>query len=402
MLGMVKKDLLKLYYDPKYRGIDVEARFKAAEDEIMKATSNADVFNAIAQALVDFKDSHLFFVPPSRSVRIEYGWQMEMVGDTCFVTAVKPGSDAEAKGLKPGDAIVSVDGFQPTRQNLDLFKYVYYSLRPRTSMRVAALDPAGKPKQIEIAAKVTQGKLILDVTDDGGADLRDLILEAQSEARLRRHRYYKLGEVMVWKMPQFDLDRKGVDTLMDEAKSLKALVIDMRGNGGGREETFLRLVSSLFDRDIQVGTLKLRDKSEPLVAKTRGGDRVFKGTLVVLVDSESGSAAELLARVIQLEKRGTVIGDRSAGAVMRSRSMRYQYGVDTVVFFGASITDADLVMSDGKSIENVGVQPDEVLLPTGADLAVGRDPALARAATLAGLALDPEKAGLLFPIEWQK
>src|ERR1043166_1511553 len=99
MLGMIKKVIVKNYYDPTYHGIDVEARFKAADDEIQKATSHSDVFNAIAQALGDFHDSHLFFLPPPRSITVEYGWNLAMIGDTCFVTAVKPGSDAAAKGL---------------------------------------------------------------------------------------------------------------------------------------------------------------------------------------------------------------------------------------------------------------------------------------------------------------
>jgi hypothetical protein len=46
--------------------------------------------------------------------------------------------------------------------------------------------------------------------------------------------------------------------------------------------------------------------------------------------------------------------------------------------------------------------PDELLLPTGADLAANRDPVLSHAAALAGLKLDPDAAGKLFPIEWRK
>ena len=70
--------------------------------------------------------------------------------------------------------------------------------------------------------------------------------------------------------------------------------------------------------------------------------------------------------------------------------------------YGASITNADVIMADGKSLERVGVAPDELLLPTAADLAAKRDPVLSRAAAMAGFELPPDKAGAMFPIEWRK
>jgi C-terminal processing protease CtpA/Prc len=124
--------------------------------------------------------------------------------------------------------------------------------------------------------------------------------------------------------------------------------------------------------------------------------------LVVLVDSRSGSASELFARIMQLEKRGTVLGDRSSGSVMEARHYSEKLGTETVVFYGVSVTEFDLLLSDGKSLEHVGVTPDEVLLPAAQDLASGRDPVLARAAELFGVKMSAEEAGKIFPYEWGK
>ena len=71
-------------------------------------------------------------------------------------------------------------------------------------------------------------------------------------------------------------------------------------------------------------------------------------------------------------------------------------GVGSVAFYGTSITVGDLRMSDGVRLEKRGVTPDETLLPSGADLAARRDPALARAVTLLGGTLTPEQAGAFF------
>jgi hypothetical protein len=86
---------------------------------------------------------------------------------------------------------------------------------------------------------------------------------------------------------------------------------------------------------------------------------------------------------------------------MESRYYSFKQGADRQIFHGASITDADLVMTDGKSLEHTGVTPDELILPTPADLA-GSDPVLAKAAQLAGVDMDPARAGKMFPLEWRK
>jgi C-terminal processing protease CtpA/Prc len=104
--------------------------------------------------------------------------------------------------------------------------------------------------------------------------------------------------------------------------------------------------------------------------------------------------------VVQLEHRGTVIGDRTSGKVMEALEIGDSQGADIRIFYGFSVTEANLIMSDGKSLEKTGVTPDELLLPTGADIAAGRDPVLSHAAELAGVKLDPVAAGKMFPFEW--
>ncbi len=84
---------------------------------------------------------------------------------------------------------------------------------------------------------------------------------------------------------------------------------------------------------------------------------------------------------------------------MEAKDFEESTGTDYKVYYGLSITSANILMSDGKSLENVGVVPDEVMIPTATDLAAGKDPVLAHAVDLAGAKLDAGAAGKLFPYE---
>ncbi len=399
MLELVISDLKKNYYDTSFRGMNLDERFKIADEKIRNATSLGQVVGIIAQVMLELNDSHAYFIPPLQTTSADYGWQMQMIGDKCYVVAVKPGSDAEAKGLKPGDEIWSLDGIEPTRDNVWKLTYLYYTLRPRAGMRLVLQDPNGQQRELEVKARIRQRLSHIDFL----REYNDLVREAEDADRFNRHRYVEIGEdLLIWKMPRFDLDEAGVDQMMAKVKKRKALILDLRSNGGGAVVTLTRLVGHFFDRDIKIADRKGRKEMKPMIAQTRGGDRVFTGKLVVLIDSRSGSASELLARVVQMEKRGAVIGDRTMGAVMESRLFPHETGAGSTIFFAASITDANLIMSDGKSLENVGVIPDELLLPTRSDLAAKRDPVMSRAARLVGVQIPPEKAGEMFPIEWRK
>ncbi len=402
MLQEISSDIRKHYYDPKFHGIDWEARTQAAKEKIKTIDSMNLALSQVAAALDSLDDSHTFFLPPSHSNRYDYGWQAQMIGDRCFLIRVRPGSDAETKGLKAGDELVSVDGYTPNRDSLWKIQYVFNTLRPQPALRLVLRDPAGKQRQVDVLTNIVQGKRVEDLTGGGGGgDIWQLIREGENEAHLGRAQFSEFGDdLFILKFPGFFFNETEIDEMIGKARKHKTLILDLRGNPGGSVDTLKYLVAGCFEKEIKIGDRIGRSEHKPMVAKSHG--HPFTGKLIVLVDSKSASAAELFARVVQIEKRGTVLGDLSSGSVMESKRYSYKTGIDTVVFYGASITDADIIMGDGKSLEHNGVRPDELALPSADDLASGRDPVLAHAVETAGVKLTPEAAGKLFPYEWPK
>ncbi len=394
MLSNIKKAIKDDYFDPNYKGINLDERFKKASDRLSEVQTSGEAMGVIAQVLLDFDDSHLFFYPPATNIAVEYGWRMQMHGDKCFVTLVKPRSDAEAKGLKVGDQILAIQGFRPTRKDLWKMNYYFNIVGKRSNMMLSVISPGETaPRQLQIDAKVKQKEKVITeeqfIYDYFKQDTRSAV----------EFNYFKyVGGTTIWKMPSFGIMPENIDTMMGKLKGA-SLVLDLRGNGGGLVITLERLASYMFDKDLQIAELKGRKEMKPQKSKTKGKD-VYAGKLIVLVDHNSGSAAEIFARLVQLEKRGVVVGDVSAGAVMQSRGFVTTTGANNEIFYGASITNADVIMSDGKSLEHVGVQPDYVVIPTGEDLAKQRDPALAKALELAGTNVSADDAGKFFRYKW--
>lgn len=118
MLKIIASDVRKHYYDPKFHGVDWDAKVAEAKEKIAQTTSMNMAMSHIAAALDTLNDSHTFFLPPEHSYRHEYGLEYHMVGNRCFVTRVRPKSDAEAKGVKPGDEIVTLNTYNVNREDL--------------------------------------------------------------------------------------------------------------------------------------------------------------------------------------------------------------------------------------------------------------------------------------------
>jgi carboxyl-terminal processing protease len=398
MLERTKQAIKDNYYDPTFHGVDLDFVFDQAKARIKAAQTRDALMLTVASAVMTLDDSHTTFLPPARAAEVDYGWQVGVISNDVYVTRVKPKSDAEAKGLKPGDKLLAIDNFRPMRKNLWHLYYRYWAIAPAASVRMTILRPGEeKPETLTINTKISKTP--------------ELMSYQMMYDKYARKGYFDWGkpfetkqfgdELAIVKMHSFSITEQSLDHAMSNVKSSKTLILDLRGNGGGSASILKRMIGYFFDKEIKIGDEKRRKDTKPFIAKPRGGD-VFKGKLIVLVDQESASASEVFAKVVQLNARGKIIGDTTAGSVMESEWQQIDGGFGRNLWFGATVTVADLIMTDGKSLEKVGVTPDEIVLPTGKDLAEAKDPVLSHAAKIAGVDISPEKAGTFFPYKWPK
>ncbi len=392
MLHQAYIDVKKNYYDPAYHGVDLDASYYEYDALLDNAQSVNQLFEIISAFLTRLHDSHTFFIPPMRAAHWTLGFNMEMVGDQCFVTGTRPGSDAALK-LHPGDRVLKIDGFRMERASFLEVQYFLGTLSAVKEHGLTVESPSGQLRTETVLMVARETKALLGLTNPWS-----IVWDNEEDAQLNRERVFQIGDVLIWKMPSFSVGPDVIQQVFSKARNYKVLIIDLRGNPGGAVDTLKAALGSVFDHPVKLGTRVSRKGSKTELIRPQR--EPFRGKVIVLIDSQSASAAELFARVIQLEHRGEVIGDRSAGAVMEARWFGESVGTDTRIFYGLSVTTANLVMSDGKSLENLGVTPDKILLPTAEDLAMGNDQVLSFAAGLAGAKLDPAVAGKLFPFEW--
>jgi C-terminal processing protease CtpA/Prc len=369
MLRQIKSDLERYYYDRTFGGRDIDALFTRADERIRSADSLSEAMSAISDALAELGDSHTIFFPPERITKVRYGWRAAIVGDAPYVVSVSPESDAARQGLAVGDRLRTWNGMTPARPNLRRIWYTSQFVAPQVVQHLVVETPRGEIRRIDAAAALTP-------RGPGGepATLVEDLAEAFSSHEPDRD--VVEGGVVVWQLHAFQ-DGAPVDRVMRKAADSGGLILDLRGNGGGSIRAMLSLLSRLFTSEVAVATVRTRGGTESLVAKAK--QSAFTGPMAVLVDSGTASASEMAARVVQLERRGIVVGDRTAGAVMTSRVFGHSIGIGSIAIYADSITIGDVRMRDGASLEGVGVTPDETVLPSALDLANGRDPALARA-----------------------
>jgi C-terminal processing protease CtpA/Prc len=195
-----------------------------------------------------------------------------------------------------------------------------------------------------------------------------------------KHQNYE-GNVGYLKLRAFMLSPGEVGAMLHKVRNSGAVIIDLRGNGGGAAETLTALAGFFSDQPYEMATQVGRDKTESLKVKPRTPRMV--APVVVMLDDESASASEMFARDMQIRKRAVVVGDNSSGRVNRAQIFWEKVGAHDMVEFGIEIAVSKVVMEDGEELENRGVTPDEFCVPTTKDLHDEKDVCLDKARELA-------------------
>lgn len=335
-----------------------------------------DIFEIFMNAFAHVFDPHSSYFSPrnSEEYRIQMslsyegiGASLQLVDDYVTVQNVLPGGPAAISGqLKANDRIIAVaEGKNGKLQDVVGWRLddVVQLIRGKvgTVVRLSILPAGAAPGTPEKIIELTRNKITLEAQ------------AAQKEVRKVKRGDQELT-IGIINVPSFYQDynakaagekeyrstTRDVRRLIEELKqeNADALIIDLRGNGGGHL-TEATALSGLFIPSgpiVQLretgGRVEVLDDPEPT--------QVWTGPLVVLVDRFSASASEIFAAAIQDYGRGIVVGQQTygKGSVQNLYPLdRYALGSDPG-FGQLTVTIGKYYRVTGESTQHRGVQPD--------------------------------------------
>ncbi|MDZ4721644.1 MAG: S41 family peptidase [Roseiflexaceae bacterium] len=348
-----------LYAD--FRGTNWQALHDVYVPQIEAATTKETFYQTLVELVAQLDDHHSRFVPPSdalaedantsgREVTVGIGVVTRLRHDGAFIQMVFPDSPAERAGIRPRDRIIGVDGRPYRTEDGDLLG------SDGTAVRLTVVRPGERP--------------------------RDVVLVRQ-EVSNRILPYYRrfpgdIGYVAIPTLWANDMGEQVSGALTDLRASgpLRGMVIDLRANRGGWGEV-LNEVLSHFVRG-QVGVFYGRNHVRPLVIAAPAGPDLRQVPLMVLIDNDTASYAEVMAAILQTEARATVIGARSAGNTETIYAHSFQDGSRLW------LAEEGFHLQNGTNLEGIGVLPNVSIESDWTRYSEDDDPQLLEALRLLG------------------
>ncbi|MDQ3572675.1 MAG: S41 family peptidase [Actinomycetota bacterium] len=315
-----------------------ENYFEEVSDEELDESSIRGMIAALRKEHRD-RFSHYFTPEQLRTFNTATEGNFSGVGLT--VSEVKRGlrvaevltdSPAEEAGMKRGDVIVAVNGKSiagvPSQVSTTRIKG-----EPGTEVTIR-VDPVdgGNARDLDleratVRLPVAEGEI---VKTPGGTEAAHVRF-----AGFSRGAHGELREEIE------RLDRQGAG----------ALILDLRGNGGGLLDEAV-LTSSLFvNEGDDVVTTRSRTRGEQIYDAQ--GEPIPDRPTIVLINRDTASAAEILAAAIQSYGLGTILGEDSFG------KGTFQEVIDLPAGGAVDLTVGEYLTADGTSLAGEGVKPDE-------------------------------------------
>jgi len=252
-------------------------------------------------------------------------WMRRADDGQVLVGSVQPGTPAEQAGLVAGDRIVSVGGVAVG----DTLQAVAASLRGEagTAVRIV-IERDGLPRDLT----VTRGQLASD--DVVVSQIKGGVEVVRVQAFTRG-----VGAAV----------RKAVTSATLEGSAPAGIVLDLRGNPGGLLTEAVEVASAFLDGGAVVSYEK---RGEPVRHLDAVGDGDTSVPLVVIVDSGTASAAEVVAGALQDRNRAVIVGTTTYGKGSVQEPHQLSDGSAIELTVGRYLTPS------GRSLDGVGIEPD--------------------------------------------